>query len=209
MQYNEKNFQQHSNLLSLCYSYLYNLLLNQPKNILTEVVLQAARGSNTAQATLYKMFSKAMFNICMRMASNRQQAEDILHDAFIQAFKSMAQLKQPEAIAGWLRRIVVNECIRQSRSSIHWNDWEESHDAIPNEEDDWWKGINLEIVQQEIKNLPDGCRQVFVLFALEDYAHKDIAANLGISESTSKSQYYRSRTLLRERILKQMRMADG
>lgn len=172
-------------------------------------MLQARRGNTKAQADLYNQFSKAMFNVCMRMAGNRLQAEDILHDAFILAFKNMEQLKQPEAVGGWLRRIVVNECIRQTKSHLHWADWTEVYDTITEDGGDWWKDINLENVHREIKNLPDGCRQVFVLFALEDYTHKEIAANLGISESTSKSQYHRSRTLLRERILKQMKLADN
>lgn len=183
-------------------------MTHQP-NILTDVVLQAGRGSHKAQAALYQQFSKAMFNICMRMAGNRLQAEDMLHDAFMLAFKSIGQLKQPEAVAGWLRRIVVNECIRQTKSRLHWDDWNETHDGIADEGGDWWQGINLEMVHREIKSLPDGCRQVFVLYALEDYSHKEIAASLGISESTSKSQYHRSRMLLRERILKQMKLADG
>ena len=183
--------------------------MTTPTNILTDTVLQAGRGNAKAQAALYQQFSKAMFNICMRMAGNRLQAEDMLHDAFLLAFKNIGQLKQPDAVAGWLRRIVVNECIRQTKNSLHWDDWAETHDGIADDGSDWWQSIPLEMVHQEIKNLPDGCRQVFVLYALEDYAHKDIAANLGISESTSKSQYHRSRTLLRERIMKQMRMADG
>ncbi len=172
-------------------------------------VLQAATGNATAQALLYHSFHKAMFNICMRMAGSRALAEDILHDAFILAFRNIHQLKQPEAVAGWLRRIVVNECTRQSRNSINWDDWAETHDRITDGEGDWWEGISLEIIHREIKNLPDGCRQVFVLYALEDFTHKEIAASLGISESTSKSQYHRSRTLLKERILKQMQLTNG
>jgi RNA polymerase sigma factor (sigma-70 family) len=172
-------------------------------------VLQAGRGNAKAQAALYNQFSKAMFNICMRMAGSRLQAEDMLHDAFLLAFKSIGQLKQPEAVAGWLRRLVVNECIRQTKNRLHWDDWGNEHDGIADDVGDWWQGISLEMVHHEIKNLPDGCRQVFVLYALEDYSHREIAASLGISESTSKSQYHRSRTLLRERILKQMKLADG
>lgn len=143
------------------------------------------------------------------MAGNREQAEDMLQDAFILAFKSLHQVKQPEAVAGWLRRIVVNECIRQSRNRINRDDWNETHDLLTDDEADWWQGISLEMIHQEIKNLPDGCRQVFVLYALEDYTHKEIAASMGISESTSKSQYHRSKGLLRERILRHMKLSNG
>jgi RNA polymerase sigma-70 factor (ECF subfamily) len=68
----------------------------------------------------------------------------------------------------------------------------------------WWKTVDLQLVHKAIKNLPDGCRQVFTLFVLEDFSHKQIAENLGISESTSKSQYHRAKQLLRERITQEM-----
>ncbi|MFK5019542.1 RNA polymerase sigma factor, partial [Klebsiella pneumoniae] len=60
------------------------------------------------------------------------------------------------------------------------------------------------VIHQEIKSLPDGCRQVFNLYVLEDYPHKEIADKLGISESTSKSLYHRAKQLLKERITKQL-----
>jgi RNA polymerase sigma factor (sigma-70 family) len=62
------------------------------------------------------------------------------------------------------------------------------------------------MIHREIKNLPDGCRQVFNLFVLEDFSHKQIADTLSISESTSKSQYHRARQLLKERINKQLQL---
>ncbi|MNY53898.1 RNA polymerase sigma factor [compost metagenome] len=83
---------------------------------------------------------------------------------------------------------------------------EQWNNTISNEEPGWWQTIDLSIVHKEIKNLPDGCRQVFNLYVLEDFSHKDIASNLGISESTSKSQYHRARQLLKERIIKQIQV---
>lgn len=143
------------------------------------------------------------------MAGNTMQAEDLLHDAFILAFKNLKQLKQPGAFAGWLRRIVVNECIRQSKKNVSWEDHKEEHEGIKEDDPGWWESISHEAVQQEIKNLPDGCRQVFVLYVLEDFSHRQIAQQLGLSESTSKSQYHRSRTLLKERINKKMELQNG
>ena len=146
-----------------------------------------------------------MFNICMRMTGNRSNAEDILQDAFIIAFRSLHQLKEEAQFGGWLKRIVVNECIRFSRKNIIWNEWEEErHNQVADEEPEWWKTVSFEIIHNEIKALPDGCRQVFNLYVVEDLGHKEIAERMGISESTSKSQYHRARTLLRERITKQL-----
>lgn len=174
------------------------------------IVRKAGHGDGDAQALLYRQYSKAMFNICIRMTGNRGDAEDVLQDAFIQAFKNVGQLKQPEAFGGWLRRIVVNECIRYSKRSFTWDDWHDSHhDNTEDEATNWWTTINLDMVHREIKTLPEGCRQVFVLFVLEDYSHKHIAECLGVSENTSKSQYHRARKLLKERITKQMDIING
>ena len=148
-----------------------------------------------------------MFNICMRMTGNRNDAEDLLQDAFIIAFKSLHQLKDAVQFGGWLKRIVVNECIRFSKKNVRWNDWEEEKGQhIADEETEWWKTVNFEIIHREIRGLPEGCRQVFNLYVLEDYSHKAIADNLGITESTSKSQYHRARQLLKERITKQLQI---
>ena len=141
------------------------------------------------------------------MTSNRSDAEDILQDAFIIAFRNLHQLKDALQFGGWLKRIVVNECIRFSKKTIYWNDWEEEKtQQIADEATEWWKTVDFNIIHQEIKGLPDGCRQVFNLYVLEDYSHKAIAESLGISESTSKSQYHRARQLLKERITKQLQI---
>lgn len=146
-----------------------------------------------------------MFNICTRMTGNLIDAEDILQEAFILAFRNLQQLKEPHLFGGWLKRIVVNECIRHSKKQVHWGEWDEGLDhTLSNEEQEWWKEVNIEIIHKEIKALPDGCRQVFNLYVLEDFSHREIATNLGITESTSKSQYHRARQLLKERITKQL-----
>lgn len=146
-----------------------------------------------------------MFNICTRMTGNRNDAEDILQDAFILAFRKLHQLKEQELFGGWLKRIVVNECIRFSKKSFNWETWEDDRNNLYQvEEIEWWKTISFNIIHQEIKGLPDGCRQVFNLFVVEDFSHKEIAEHLGISESTSKSQYHRARQLLKERITQQL-----
>ncbi len=148
-----------------------------------------------------------MFNICTRMTGNRNDAEDLLQDAFILAFRNLHQLQDPLQFGGWLKRIVVNECIRFGKKNVRWNDWEEEkNNQLADEATEWWKTVSFDIIHNEIKGLPDGCRQVFNLFVVEDYSHKDIAEQLGISESTSKSQYHRARQLLKERINRQLQI---
>ena len=146
-----------------------------------------------------------MFNICIRMAGNRDIAQDILQDAFILAFKNIKQIKNELNFGGWLKRIVINECIRNSKKSFRWTDLELSHEElyIP-ENNSWFQQIDPELVHEEIKLLPNGCREVFNLYVLEDYHHKKISEVLNISESTSKSQYQRARQLLKQRILNKL-----
>ena len=178
-------------------------------NIHESTVIKAGQGDHTAQADLYRYYSTAMYNICIRMTGNRIDAHDMLHDAFIEAFRHLGQLKQPGAFAGWLRRITINKCIQFSKNHVRWASLEQDEMAPAAEpETAWWLNIPLQLVQDEIKSLPGGCREIFVLYALEDLGHKDIARSLGISESTSKSQYQRARKLLRERITKKMHL-DG
>ena len=139
------------------------------------------------------------------MTGHQSDAEDILQEAFLLSFKNLGQLKDPATFGGWLRRIVVNECIRFSKNSFTWNEWSaEQTETMTEAPDEWWTAVSLETLHREIRSLPEGCRQVFVLYAMEDLSHRDIASDLGISESTSKSQYHRARQLLRQRITQQI-----
>ena len=179
--------------------------MSAPTNIPTAVIQRAAHGDAGAQTWLYHQYSKAMFNICVRMTGNITHAEDVLQDAFIIAFKNLDSLRQAAAFGGWLKQIVVNTCINHCKKTIRWADWDETtHEAVADEPTEWWTTISLTMVHNEIKNLPNGCRQVFVLYAMEDNSHREIAAQLGITESTSKSQYHRAKKLLRERISTQI-----
>ena len=179
--------------------------MTAPNNIPTGVIQKAAHGDADAQAWLYHQYSKAMFNICIRMTGNIAHAEDVLHDAFIIAFKNLNSLKQADAFGGWLKQIVVNACISHCKRSFNWKELDDAqHEMIADDPAEWWITISLAMIHAEIKKLPDGCRQIFVLYAMEDNNHKTIAAHLGISEGTSKSQYHRAKKILRERITAQI-----
>ena len=170
-----------------------------------EIIHKAVKGDNDARSWLYRQHVHAMYNICMRMTGNAQNARDVLQDAFILAFKHLKQVKEPAQFGGWLRRIVINECIRFSKRSASWQSLDDNlHELAPDEEPDLRTNISMELIHAAIKQLPEGCRQIFVLYVLEDFSHKEIANSLGISESTSKSQYQRARKLLQERLLKKL-----
>jgi RNA polymerase sigma factor (sigma-70 family) len=179
--------------------------LTDKNAIQTAVVQKAAKGDVDSKTWLYEQYSKAMYNICIRMAGNQTDADDILQEAFMSAFKNLHQLKEAVQFGGWLKRITVNECIKQCKKISSWIELNEDLNKQPElNENDWWEGVSLQQIHNEIKLLPNGCRQIFTLYAMEDYSHKQIAENLGVSESTSKSQYHRARTILKEKIKQQI-----
>jgi RNA polymerase sigma factor (sigma-70 family) len=161
----------------------------------------AKAGDTTAWKLLYDRHRQSVFSLCVRMCGNRQDAEDALQESFISAFRKIGQLRDETVFGGWLRRIAINYCIRHVHSQmIHTAIEEEPEPAEEDGEENWLQSIPIDRVQQTIAGLPTKCRIVFVLFALEDYSHQKVAKALGISVSTSKSQYRRAKQLLRARL---------
>jgi RNA polymerase sigma factor (sigma-70 family) len=180
--------------------------LAQENNIQINIISKAKLGHHDALEWLYNNYCKAMFNICFRMVGKRDDAEDVLQDVFVIAFKNLHQLKDEMQFGGWLKRITVNECIRYSKKQFYWDGWEdERFEHLTDDEIHWWQDVSLKTLHDAIKTLPNGCRQIFNLYAVENYGHKEIAESLNISESTSKSQYHRARMLLREQIKTQVK----
>lgn len=146
-----------------------------------------------------------MFGICFRMLGNRADAEDVLQESFLSAFLKINQLKVDKNFGSWLRQIVIRKCIAFCKRKIPWVELSSESITSSEETDDTWIfEIKLENVLIEIESLPSGCRQVFVLYAMEQLTHKEIALLLGIAESTSKNQYKRAKNLLRIKLKKEI-----
>lgn len=160
-----------------------------------------------AQAELYRRYAKAMFNAALRITGDYAEAEDVLQESFLSAFRELSGYKGDSSFGAWLKRIVVNKsinCLRQRRLQlVPLEDFH--HDAAPpelatphaaDEADE--QQYRADVLRRCIQELPDGYRVVLSLYLLEGYDHLEIAGILGITESTSKSQYSRARTRLRE-----------
>ena len=165
------------------------------------VIDRCKEGDNRAQYELYKLYSKAMFNVSMRITNDYAEAEDVLQEAFISAFKNLHAYKSEASFGSWLKKIVVNAAInsiRKRRSELVPMDEQvaaEVADEPANDNDVEWQ---VEKVRRAIQKLPDGYRVVLSLYLLDGYDHAEIGEVLGVSESTSKSQYSRARVRLRE-----------
>lgn len=173
-------------------------------DIKRQVIERCLQGDIKAQFQLYKQYSKAMYNIAIRFLDNKMDAEDILQESFCTAFIRLNELEQHAAFGGWLKRIVINNCISlQRKRKIRFEEFEADHPGHsadgPEEE---FPLIFLEpaLVHQAIKKLPAGGRTILIMHALEGYKHKEIAEALNISESTSKTQFSRALSLLRKEL---------
>jgi RNA polymerase sigma-70 factor (ECF subfamily) len=166
-------------------------------NINKELLEQCKKGEVKSQFILYKQYSKAMYNIAIRFLNNKMDAEDILQESFVTAFEKLSELTNYNAFGSWLKKIVINNCISHMRKhKIVFDDIDnyagvdDSYDGEPD------LSIDPSLVHSAIKELPPQGRTVLVLHVLEGYKHREISEMLGISESTSKSQYKRALDLL-------------
>ncbi len=168
-----------------------------------EIVEQCRQGDRHAQFELYGLYSKAMYNICLRMLNDKENAEDILQNSFIDVFTKLNSFRHDSTIGAWIKRIVINNCInflKKRRLAIQ--ELKENHKKIGSFDVDTLDPVSLRFSVDSIKEalfqLPDGYRVVFSLYALEGYDHKEIASIMNIAESTSKSQYSRAKRKLQD-----------
>jgi RNA polymerase sigma factor (sigma-70 family) len=153
---------------------------------------------------MYKLYSKAMFNVAMRILNHPAEAEDVLQDAFLDAFQKINDFRQNSTFGAWLKQIVVNRAINQLRHrKIDLVDIDDVGDFEERESLDE-EGLELEVnrVQRGILLLPDGYRTVLSLYLLEGYDHEEIADILGVAESTTRTQYIRAKKKLLEILAK-------
>ena len=162
------------------------------------------KGNHTAMKKLYDTWSGYLFALCRRYVPDRENAEDILQEVFIKIFASMDSFsyKGPGSLKAWMSRIAVNESLMYLRKKKK-TDFVEYQDNLPdheNEEEPDVGRVPVDVIQRMIGELPDGYRTVFNLFVFEDKSHKEIAGLLGITESTSASQFHRARKILAGKI---------
>lgn len=174
-----------------------------------DVVMRLTRGDRSAQRELYDLYSRAMYNVCMRILNRREDAEDVLQEVFVVAFKQVESFRFDSTFGAWLKKITVNRCInfvnKRRVQLCLVDDYEKVNHPEVDESTDWEQvQLTVDKVHKAMINLPEGCRIVFSLFMLEGYDHSEIAEILGVSESTSKSQLFRAKQLIRNEIKEHM-----
>lgn len=168
-----------------------------------QLINDCQRQVAAAQQQLYESYARKMMGVCMRYVNDYETARDLLHDGFIKVFTHIASFQGEGSFEGWLRRVFVTTALEYLRK----NDvLRESYDIATNynlqtEEETIIERISADELRAIIGTLPPGFRTVFNLYAVEGYSHKEIGKMLGITESTSRSQFARAKNILKQKIV--------
>ena len=157
-----------------------------------------------SQKELYNKYSPKMLSVCYRFAHNREDAEDMLQEAFIKVFSQIHTFQNKGAFEGWIRRIVVHTCINFLKKNKKFSENVDIAYAttIYVKEETVPSIMQAKQVVECIKLLPLGYKTVLNLYAIEGYSHKEIGNLLDIEESTSRSQYTRAKAMLETILIK-------
>jgi len=166
------------------------------------LVVECKNGNRKAQFELYKLYSKAMYSVAMRILNNEDEACDILQEAFIDAFLRIQEFRQESSFGLWIKQIVINKSISQLRKRkmefLSVESLDLSDIAEEEQHDEEEITLQAEEVKKAIQRLPETYRVVLSLYLLEGYDHEEIAYILKITENTSRTQLLRGKRKLIE-----------
>ncbi|MEZ4839458.1 RNA polymerase sigma factor [Flavobacterium sp.] len=173
-----------------------------------KIIQLAVENNRHAQHQIYSKFSPKMLGVCRQYIKDLQQAEDVMITAFMKVFSGLKSFEHKGSFEGWIRRIMIHECIsfirvkKQVKFIEDETFFEERHNEIESK-------FSVDDIQFLIDSLPDGYKMVFNLYVIEGYKHQEIAEMLGINEGTSKSQLSHARKMLQNQIIKLKNYQNG
>lgn len=156
-------------------------------------------GDRSSQYKLYELYIDAMYNIAVRMLASKEDAEDVIQESFVDAFNKLTSFRYDSTFGAWLKRIVINKCINFLKlKKIEITPLEKYEYFINEEVPMHIETMNIQKIKTGIGLLPNGYQQIINLYLIEGYDHIEIGKILGVSNSTSKSQYHRAKKKLVE-----------
>ena len=174
-----------------------------------QLIKKAIKADRAAQRRLYELHAPKMLSVCRYYIKDTYQAEEAMCNGFLKVFTHLESYKGAGSFEGWMRRIMVRESLSYLRSmkKLYFSD---DGEFLPG---DTVNNINSELevnhIQQLIDELPAGYKVVFVMYAVEGYKHQEIAEELGISVSTSKSQLFKARKMLQSKLNAENKVSYG
>lgn len=172
----------------------------------TTIIKACLEEDRAAQKQLYELYAGKLFVVALRYMKTREEAEDVLQESFIKVFRYLHTFRFDCPLEVWLRRIVINTALKLLKKSGNWEKSLEGEYMIKEDlhyDNGGFKKLSYEQLLGMISELPEGCRVIFNMYAIEGYKHHEIAKELEISEGTSKSQYSRAKQLLQEKLAKE------
>lgn len=166
----------------------------------SQLIKQSLQNNRQAQKLLYEKFSPKMLSLCAYYIKDLQQSEEVMLNGFLKVFIKLKQYSHQGSFEGWIRKIMVFECISylRKKNKLTFTDNIEIFEPIIENEVEL--SIAVEDLHNYINTLPEGCKIVFNMYVIEGYKHEEIAEILKVSIGTSKTQLYRARKALQEMI---------
>ena len=172
-------------------------------NLDQELIRSSIREDRRSQEQLYRKYADKMYSVCLTYSDGEDDACDILQDGFIKVFSNLHKFKFEGSFEGWVRKIIVNTALEHYRKKKTEREHTTTYQTfIEKAVEDIIDKISASELVQQVNQLPSKAAMVLKLYAIEGYAHKEIAIKLGISVGTSKSQLNRARYLLKESLSK-------
>jgi len=180
-------------------------------NIHNELINACFAGDQKAQFKIYNLYYKAMYNTSYRILNDQMEAEDVMQEAFLDAFQKIYQYDGSAAFGAWLKRIVINKSLDRLKKMKHDISIDEiENELIERDEEDYFEVLSMKIeaIRKGIEQLNDSYRIILSLYLLEGYDHQEISEILGINYNAVRTKYSRARKKLLANI-KQYQLSDS
>lgn len=165
---------------------------------LEDIIKGCKKNNAGAQEQLYRLYKDVLYGLSLKYCKNEEEAQDNLHNAFIEIFTGIDKFKNTGSFEGWIKRITINKAIDSYRKTLQLVPIKDDYgdtDVTEAEMD-----VPADQILQLVQELPSQYRLIFCLYELDDHSHKEIAEMLSISESTSKSNLHRAKAILKEKL---------
>lgn len=171
------------------------------------------RGNKRAQAQLYETYGKQMMAVCIRYARDHDEAQDLFHDGFVKVFRKIGMYDGKGPLGAWIRRTIANNALdylrKHSRelqqAEFYREEYQYQQEDMINPFEEEAEMPDRDRLMELIGTMPQGYRTVFSMYAVEEYSHREIAEQLGITESTSKTQYRKAKAYMRDLIATELK----
>jgi len=171
-----------------------------------QLVNKCLEKDTLAQKQLFDYYSRRMMGVCLRYTRDSEEAQDVLQMGFIKVFEKLDMYNHKGSLEGWIRKIIVNTAldnIRKNKKLMNNVEIEKVDFQLHNNNENALDELSAQDLLKVIQSMPTGFKTVFNMYVIEGYSHKEIAEELNISVSTSKSQFSRARAYLQKLLIKE------